>query len=380
MILMTKRGALYGLLGLALAAGSCRHGGREGSGRAESDSFRISGRLSGLGSGWMVLSHQLGSGEVIVDSVRAEADTFRFVGNQPSVSMYELRVPGAPGSGLRLFLGNETVTLSGNRDSVALASVKGAAAEGVYRQYEVLMAPLESQRDSLNQAYLSVYGTDGGKLAAWDSAAGRLDSLEADAVTGFVKAHPSSVVSAWVLRERYRMVDESGPLLGLYGLLKGPALKSDYGRQIHQELETARTMVPGKPAPGFSLPDTAGREVTLKSLKGSYVLIHFWASWYGPGRRGNLAMTRALHAYRSHGLRVLGVSLDHDREAWLGAIRRDHLDWTQVSDLRGWNSAVALRYGVRSLPANVLVDPAGVIVDRDLMGRRLEATLKKLFE
>lgn len=380
MILMTKRGALYGLLGLVLMAASCGRGGQEGSGRVGSDSFRISGRLSGLGSGWVVLSHENSTGEIMMDSVRALADTFVFKGIQPSVSMYELSVPGAPGSGLRLFLANEQVTLMGNRDSVALASVEGAAAEGVYRQYEALMAPLESQRDSLSQAYLNVYGADGGKLAAWDSAAGRLDSLETELVGRFVKAHPASVVSAWVLRERFRMEDEAGPLNGLYGLLQEPALKSVYGQEIHQELETARTMVPGKPAPAFSLPDTAGREVTLKSLKGSYVLIHFWASWYGPGRSGNLAMKRALGTYPSHRLTVVGVSLDYDREAWLGAIRRDHLDWTQVSELKGWHSAVAQRYGVRSLPANVLVDPAGMIVDRDLMGRRLEGTLKKLLE
>ncbi|HRW22030.1 MAG TPA: hypothetical protein P5509_08660, partial [Bacteroidales bacterium] len=53
------------------------------------------------------------------------------------------------------------------------------------------------------------------------------------------------------------------------------------------------------------------------------------------------------------------------------------LIWTNVSDLQYWNSATVKEYGVRSIPANFLIDKDGVIIAKNLRGTRLEETLKK---
>ena len=60
------------------------------------------------------------------------------------------------------------------------------------------------------------------------------------------------------------------------------------------------------------------------------------------------------------------------------AIADDKLDWPQVSDLKFWDNEVARAYGVRSIPANFLIDPQGKIVAKGLRGEALHTKLAEL--
>jgi hypothetical protein len=73
------------------------------------------------------------------------------------------------------------------------------------------------------------------------------------------------------------------------------------------------------------------------------------------------------------------VSLDHEKDKWEEAIKKDGLLWTQVSDLKGWKNKVAVLYGIHAVPANFLIDPSGKIIAQDLRGVDLGNALKKIF-
>jgi hypothetical protein len=76
---------------------------------------------------------------------------------------------------------------------------------------------------------------------------------------------------------------------------------------------------------------------------------------------------------------VLGVSLDqpNGKEKWLKAIHDDKLTWTHVADLKFWDNAVAKLYGIKGVPANLLIGPDGVILAKNLRGEDLEEQLRK---
>jgi peroxiredoxin len=136
----------------------------------------------------------------------------------------------------------------------------------------------------------------------------------------------------------------------------------------------------GFTAPDFTMADTEGKQVSLSSFKGKYVLLDFWASWCGPCRGENPNVVANYNKYKSKNFTVLGVSLDEDKAAWLAAIKKDNLTWTHVSDLKGWSNAVAKVYGVESIPFNALLDPSGKIIATDLrdedLGKKLGTVLK----
>ena len=136
-------------------------------------------------------------------------------------------------------------------------------------------------------------------------------------------------------------------------------------------------------APGFTLKDTAGRDVSLIDLRGKYVIIDFWATWCPPCLMSIPELAELHRKYSPKGLEVLGISLDDPQKVdsrALNAFKSQHkIDY---AILRG-NEKVALDYAKNegmSIPTMFFVDREGHIVEK-LVGfapGRVEKSIRKL--
>jgi peroxiredoxin len=154
-----------------------------------------------------------------------------------------------------------------------------------------------------------------------------------------------------------------------------------YSKFLEDYLAILKRTSVGQPYVPFSMADSAGVEIALAGLTGTnYLLVDFWASWCSPCREENPNLVALYNEYHEKGFDIFGVSFDSRRERWLQAIADDQLTWTHVSDLKGWENAAGKLYGIRSIPSNVLLDPNGVIIARNLRGEDLRNKLKEIFD
>jgi thiol-disulfide isomerase/thioredoxin len=199
--------------------------------------------------------------------------------------------------------------------------------------------------------------------------------------TDYVRQNPSSVISLKLLDDYFYKDGAANDTLyfSLFSMLHPSLQQSFLGRRIGAEAAQRSATAVGQKAPMMVLTDTANLKQPLYR-SGQYTLINFWASWCVPCRKEHPSLIRLYNQYKDKGFTITGVSLDRSRSAWLAAIKKEGLVWTQVGDRQAFESKVVKQYGVQVVPTSYLVDPYGVIIDRNITVDALAQRLAEVFQ
>jgi peroxiredoxin len=136
-----------------------------------------------------------------------------------------------------------------------------------------------------------------------------------------------------------------------------PQLSADRPEML--DLGAAEGLEVGSRAPGFTLSDLEGNEVSLAHLRGQPVIINFWATWCAPCQVEMPALEQAYQERKDEGLVILAVNRDEDP----GAVARFFYEELGLSftPLLDEEARVNDQYRVFNLPTTFFVDGEGII-------------------
>jgi len=238
--------------------------------------------------------------------------------------------------------------------------------------------------DSIKKLYQALLGTYGNDTAKMDSLSHVFekpyDAIMADQkayIAKFIKDNPSSFACLAAIQQ-LPYEEYTSCYTTLDDALTKAYPTSQYVTMFHTDVVNLKRVAIGSPAPDFTLPDTDGKDFSLSSLKGKVVLIDFWASWCGPCRASLPGIVAIYNKYKDKNFAMLSVSLDKDKDHWLAGIKQFGLTWTNVSDLKYWDSKVVRLYGFDGIPFSVIVGADGNIVAKGLEVPAVDAKLESL--
>jgi peroxiredoxin len=342
----------------------------------KTEGYTIEGTITGSDSGWVLLKKREEGKMITADSVQAKQGKFTFTGKVDMPEVFYLKLANVDGA-FPFFIENGLLTMKVYADSIDKSSVTGSVSQDAFIAYQKEESVYNVKMEALNADYMKckeAHDSIGVKKVetAYDS----VQKAQSTFTKEYILKNGKSVVAAYLaISNAYLYTLED--LKAINKAFDVSIANSPYVKTLAERETILGKVEVGQPAPEFTMNDSTGKPVSLSSFKGKVVLVDFWASWCGPCRAENPNVVAAYKKFNSKGFTVLGVSLDTDKAKWRDAVAKDGLTWTHVSDLIGWENAAAKQYGVRSIPANFLIDKGGKIIGSSLRGEDL---VKKLEE
>ncbi|WP_256002566.1 TlpA disulfide reductase family protein [Pedobacter deserti] len=362
---------------------------------AAQKTYTITGKLpaiKGEAKAYLVLFKEGAWKEV--DSAEIKAGNFQFTGSvdEPQSALLTVRQKGKADAGQQrdsqdFFIENSKIEVVGT-DAVRTATITGSLSDKENAEREALMKPVTAKIMKLQDVY-GAKTADGAYVKSLDERKMAADSIQKLVAMNksinwqFAETHLNSFMGLYTFN--MSVLDsyfDPAKVEPLFNRFSAELRSSPLGKRTAEKIEIGKRRQAGSKATDFTQNDINGKPFKLSSLRGKYVLVDFWASWCVPCRAENPNVVKAYNALKGKNFEIVGVSLDYPggQGAWEAAVQKDGLPWIHVSDLKGWKNEVAVLYGINSVPQNLLIDPQGMIIAKNLRGEALTEKLKELIK
>ena len=119
-------------------------------------------------------------------------------------------------------------------------------------------------------------------------------------------------------------------------------------------------------AQNFTLNDIDGEKFELSNSTGSWVFLHFWASWCGPCREEMPTIQKLANAMQGEKFKIVMINTAEDEDTIFEFLSAIDVDLNSLMDVDGQVTEV---WQPRGLPTTFLINPKGEVKYQAIGGR-----------
>lgn len=282
-----------------------------------------------------------------------------------------------------LFIERGEVYITLKRNEFKKAMIEGSVTQ---KEFDILQSkkakifqerlPLEKEfekvrealrKDSENKALIKIIDSLRKGFEPYNNELRRIDYE-------YIATHSNSFVSPYLMLLYLRILPFDS-VRYFYNSFHPSIQSSRDGKTILNAINKIERNKVGNKAPDFSSTDINGNKINLSSLKGTYVLLYFWATWCVPCRQSSPHLIDLYNTYHSKGLQIISIANDdNNKEGWKNAIKKDGtfkwyqilqgVDFEKMQNEDSNENDIGEMYGVEEIPVKVLINKEGIIIGR----------------
>lgn len=375
------------LIALSLSILSCS--------KVKKGEFLISGEAKGLPNGKMIfLKTQNDVGLVLnVDSAKVQDGKFELKGKVKEPSMFALYIKDIQ-QPVPFIMESGEIVVKIDKDSIWKSKISGTDSNDSFQEFNdksnaIQKRMVDYQNKNIQKLMEAQQKKDNITIESLKSGYVKIQKEMDDYMNIYPDENPNSYISLLLVERLFNSQDfKYEKVKKTFENLNEELRNTTKGKAISEKLKTIEKNMKNpaaveklnslKLAPDFSAKSPSGTTISLKESLGKVTIIDFWASWCGPCRKENPNVVALYNEFHSKGLNIIGVSLDDDATKWKDAIAKDKLTWNQVSNLKGFEDPIAIKYDIQQIPTTFVLDSKGNIVAKDLRGDELKAKVQEL--
>ena len=200
----------------------------------------------------------------------------------------------------------------------------------------------------------------------------------------FITAHPGSFASAYIL-DQYIIKSASPDTKKIYDLIsplngniKDCVIISSILKKIPKKGYESKNNQTEDYINYFTYRGRANQPFAWNTETSTYTLINFWASWDQKSIAIRDSISNIPKDLHENDIRIINISLDLQKDAWLKACKEDTPQWFEACDFEGWTTPIITNNKIQKIPTNILINRSRKIIATDLFGQELFEKIRQL--